>query len=129
MSPPKRTGLARCVASFGCALRGLWILVATQANARIHAAATVLTICAGFWLGLTRLEWCAIIGVIGLVWAAEGLNTALEFLTDLVSPGHHPLAGKAKDVAAGAVLAAAMAAAAVGAIIFGPKLLMLARGS
>ena len=128
MSPPKRTGLARCVASFGYAWRGLRILLATQANARVHAAATVLAICAGFWFGLTRLEWCAIVGVIGLVWTAEGLNTALEFLTDLVAPEHHPLAEKAKDVAAGAVLAAAMAAATVGAIIFGPKILALARG-
>ena len=128
MSPPKRTGLARCVASFGYAVRGLCILVKTQANARVHGAATVLAIGAGFWFELTRLEWCAIIGVIGLVWAAEGLNTALEFLTDLVSPEHDPLAGKAKDVAAGAVLAAAISAAAVGAIIFGPKVLALLRG-
>ena len=123
MSPPKRTGLAGRVASFGFALRGLRILVATQANARIHAVATVLTVGAGFWFALTRMEWCAVIAAIGLVWTAEGLNTALEFLTDLVSPEQHPLAGKAKDVAAGAVLAASIAAAAIGVIIFGPKLL------
>ena len=123
MSPPKRTGLAGRVASFGCALRGLWILVATQANARIHAVATLLVIGAGFWFGLTRLEWCAVVAAIGLVWTAEGLNTALEFLTDLVSPEQHPLAGKAKDVAAGAVLAASIAAVAIGAIIFGPRLM------
>ena len=122
MSPPKRTGLAARVASFGYALRGLWILVATQANARIHAVATVLVIGAGFWCALTRLEWCVVLAAIGLVWIAEGLNTALEFLTDLASPEHHPLAGKAKDVAAGAVLAASIAAAVIGAIIFGPKL-------
>ena len=122
MSPPKRTGLAGRVASFGFALRGLWILVATQANARIHAVATLLVIGAGFWFALTRMEWCAVVAAIGLVWIAEGLNTALEFLTDLVSPEHHPLAGKAKDVAAGAVLAASIAAAVIGAIIFGPKL-------
>ena len=123
MSPPKRTGLAGRVASFGYALRGLWILVATQANARIHAVATVLVISAGFWFALTRMEWCALVAAIGLVWTAEGLNTALEFLTDLVAPEHHPLAGKVKDVAAGAVLAASAAAAVIGAIIFGPKLL------
>ena len=123
MSPPKRTGLAGRVASFGFALRGLRILVATQANARIHAVATVLTVGAGFWFALTRMEWCAVIAAIGLVWTAEGLNTALEFLTDLVSPEQHPLAGKAKDVAAGAVLAASITAVVIGAIIFGPKLL------
>ena len=69
-----------------------------------------------------RLEWCAIVAAIGLVWTAEGLNTALEALTDLVSPGEHPLAGRAKDMAAGAVLCAAIAAAIIGAIIFLPKL-------
>ncbi len=122
MSPPKRTGLAGRVASFGFALRGLRTLVATQANARIHAVATVLAIAAGFWFALTRMEWCAVVAAIGLVWTAEGLNTALEFLTDLASPEHHPLAGKTKDVAAGAVLAASIAAAVIGAIIFGPKL-------
>ena len=123
MIPPKRTGLARLVASFGYALRGLWTLLATQANARVHVGASVLVIVAGFWFGLTRLEWCAIVAAIGLVCTAEGLNTAFEFLTDLVSPEHHPLAEKAKDVAAGAVLVASIAAAVIGAIIFGPKLL------
>jgi diacylglycerol kinase (ATP) len=124
--PPKRTGIAGLVASFGYALIGLRTQFTTQANARIHALATVLVVAAGFWCGLARLEWCAIIAAIGLVWTAEGLNTALEFLTDLVSPEHHPLAEKAKDVAAGAVLTASIAAMVIGAIIFVPKLLALA---
>ena len=122
MNPPKHTGLAGRVASFGFAFRGVRTLLATQANARIHAVATALVIAAGFRFGLTRMEWCAAIAAIGLVWTAEGLNTALEFLTDLVSPEHHPLAEKAKDVAAAAVLVAAIAAAVIGAIIFGAKL-------
>lgn len=126
MSPPsKRTGIAGFVASVGYALRGLRTQFATQVNTRIHAVATVLVVALGFWCGLTRLEWCAIVAAIGLVWTAEGLNTALEFLTDLVSPEHHPLAEKAKDVAAGAVLAAAIAAAVIGALIFLPKLVAL----
>ena len=125
MNPPKRTGLAGRVASFGHALRGLRVLVATQANARIHVVATVLAIVAGCSFGLMPLEWCAVAAAIGIVWLAEGLNTALEFLTDLVLPEQHPLAGKAKDVAAGAVLAASIAAAGIGAIIFGPKLWLL----
>jgi diacylglycerol kinase (ATP) len=61
-----------------------------------------------------------------LVLTAEGLNTALEFLTDLVSPEYQPLAEKAKDVAAGAVLVASLAAGVIGAIIFLPKLAALA---
>ena len=56
------------------------------------------------------------------VWAAELVNTAIEALTDLASPAYHPLAGKAKDVAAGAVLLAALGALMVGVLVFGPKL-------
>jgi diacylglycerol kinase len=120
--PPKRPGLAGFLARVGYAWRGLRIQVATQANTRIHAAATAAVIGAGFWCGLARWEWCAIVAAIGLVWTAEGLNTALEVLTDLVSPEYHPLAEKAKDVAAGAVLAASLAASVIGAIVFLPKM-------
>lgn len=66
-----------------------------------------------------------VVFAIVLVLAAEGFNTALEHLTDLVSPDYHPLAGKAKDVAAGAVLLAAIGAATVGILIFGSKILAL----
>jgi diacylglycerol kinase (ATP) len=62
---------------------------------------------------------------IAIVWTAEALNTALEYLTDLASPDYHPLAGRAKDVAAGAVLISALGAAAIGLIVFGPHLLKL----
>ena len=123
--PPKRTGFAGLVASVGYSLRGLRTQFATQVNVRIHAAATGLVVTAGFWCGLARLEWCAVVAAIALVWTAEGLNTALEFLTDLVSPEYHPLAEKAKDVAAGAVLTASIGAAVIGAIIFLPKLAAL----
>lgn len=117
--PDPRGRLAR---SFGHAFRGLGILLRTQANARIHAGATVLVVAAGFWLRISREEWCAVTAAVGLVWLAEGLNTAIEALVDLISPGVHPLAGCAKDVAAGAVLCAALAALVVGALVFGPRI-------
>ena len=60
-----------------------------------------------------------------MVWAAEAANTALEFLADAVSPERHPLVGKAKDVAAGAVLIAAIGAAAIGILVIGPHVLRL----
>ena len=60
---------------------------------------------------------------VAIVWAAEALNTAIEFLADLASPEPHPLAAKAKDVAAGAVLVAAIGSAIVGVIVFGPYVL------
>lgn len=114
--------------SFRWAFRGLGHCLRTQPNARIHAAATAVALALGFWLGLARWEWCAVLAVTGLVWAAELFNTAIEGLVDLVSPERQPLAGRIKDVAAGAVLAAAIAAALVGAIIFLPKLWALAAG-
>jgi diacylglycerol kinase (ATP) len=121
-NPPSR---GRLIRSFGYAFRGIATMLATQANARIHAAATVAVIVAGAGLKISPLEWCAVVLAIGLVWAAEGFNTAIEALVDLASPEIHPLAGRAKDVAAGAVLCAAIAAAIVGAVIFVPKVLHL----
>ena len=109
--------------SFGYAFRGLAICFRTQANARIHAVATVLVVALGFTLKLATWEWCAVVLSIASVWVAECFNTALEGVVDLVSPERQPLAGRIKDLAAGAVLAAAIGAAVVGAIIFGPKLL------
>ncbi len=111
--------------SLRCAFRGVLVLLRTEHNARIHFVATVGAVGAGWSLRISRIEWCAVIGAIGLVWMAEGLNTAVEAVVDLVSPEHHPLAGRAKDLAAGAVLCAAIAALAIGLIIFGPRLLAL----
>lgn len=114
--------LRRRLNSFRYAFQGLADLFRSQANARIHLAATFLVLALGFWLGISRLEWAALAFCIALVLAMEAMNTALEYLTDFVSPGQHPLAGKAKDAAAAAVLIAAAGAAVVGAIVFLPKL-------
>ena len=109
--------------SFGHAFRGLKVLVQTQHNARIHAVATALVVGAGALLRISSVEWALIVLAIVCVWAGEALNTAVEFVVDLASPEQHPLAAKAKDVAAGAVLIAAIGAAIVGAIVFGPYIL------
>ncbi|NEL61332.1 diacylglycerol kinase family protein, partial [Escherichia coli] len=92
----------------------------SQHNAWIHAIATFAVIVAGLFFGLTKAEWCWIILAITSVWTAETLNTAFEFLTDVASPEYHPVAGKAKDVAAGAVLITAIGAALIGLVIMGP---------
>ena len=125
-APPASRG--RLARSFGYAFRGVGMMIRTQANARIHAVATLFAVGGGFWFGISRGEWCAVISAIGLVWMAEGLNTALEAVVDLVSPEQHPLAGQAKDVAAGAVLCAAFAAFAIGVLIFGPRVWALVVG-
>jgi diacylglycerol kinase (ATP) len=107
------------------ALRGVSVMLRTQQNAWLHAVATVVVIGTGFLVRLSVGEWCWIVLAIMSVWTAEALNTAVEFLTDVASPDFHPTAEKAKDVAAGAVLLAACGAAAIGALILGPRLLSL----
>ncbi|NML65775.1 diacylglycerol kinase family protein [Hymenobacter sp. RP-2-7] len=120
--PARRPGLLRRrAASFGHALRGVTVALRTELHLQFHAAASVVVLALGAYLGLSRLEWALVALAVGGVWTAELVNTAIEALTDLVSPGYHPLAGKTKDVAAGAVLLAALAALAVGLLVFGPK--------
>ena len=114
--------------SFGYAFRGVVTLLATQHNAWIHAAASVAVVGLGVALGVNRLEWALLIFAIALVWAAEGLNTALEWLCDVAAPEYNPLVKKAKDVAAAAVLLAAIGSALIGLLVFGPRLLALLVG-
>ncbi len=109
--------------SFGYAFSGIRTLIMSQPNARIHAAATVIVMAGAFILGLSRLEWCVIILAVAAVWAAEALNTALEYLADAASPEFHPLVKKAKDVAAGGVLVTALGSVVVGLLVFGPRIL------
>jgi Diacylglycerol kinase len=108
--------------SFKYAFKGWAYVLRTQKNAWIHLAATTLVIAVGVWLGISRYEWAIILLVIGIVWIAEFLNTALEAILDIASPERHPLARIAKDVGAAAVLIAAVVAIAVGLIILGPPL-------
>lgn len=115
--------LRQRIDSFRYAFQGMADLFRTQPNSQFHLAAAVLVVGAGYWLQLSRIEWVAIVLCIALVIALEALNTGLEYLTDLVSPDYHPLAGKAKDAGAAAVLIGAIGAAIVGLLIFGPKLL------
>lgn len=77
----------------------------------------------GWWCGLARWEWISVALAAGGVWTAEALNTALEWLVDLAHPEWAEPAGRIKDVAAAAVLLAALAAAAVGVLVFGPRAL------
>ncbi|MDF7822557.1 diacylglycerol kinase family protein [Pontiellaceae bacterium B12227] len=111
--------LSERLRSFRYAFNGLWVLLKTQHNAWIHLIATVAVIGAGFFFGIRRDEWCWLVIAIAGVWTAEAFNTALEFLADAVHPEKHPLVGKAKDAAAGAVLISAIGSVAIGLLIFG----------
>jgi len=110
------------IRSIKCALNGIKVMISSQQNAWIHALATMLVVIFGIHFGLTKSEWCWIILAAITVWTAEALNTAFEFLTDVASPKFHPLAAKAKDVAAGAVLITAIGSIIIGLLIFSPYL-------
>ena len=114
--------IRRRLLSFKYAFQGLAYLFRSQPHARFHALAATLVIGLGWWLRINRTEWCLLTLCIGSVLAAEAFNTALEELTNLVSPDYHELAGRAKDVAAAAVLLTAFAALIVGSLVFIPKL-------
>jgi len=106
-----------------CAIKGIGVMLRSQHNAWIHAAATVVVCAAGLFFGLSTSEWCWIVLAIVAVWTAEALNTAFEFLTDVASPSFHPVAGRAKDVAAGAVLISALGSVVIGVLVLGPHML------
>lgn len=117
--------LKRRLKAFKYALDGLVDLIKTQPNARIHLFVTVGVVGAGIFFNLSVPEWCLITLTVAVVVAAEAFNTALEYLTNLVSPDYHPLAGKTKDVAAAGVLIVAIGAVIIGLIIFLPKIYVL----
>lgn len=114
--------LKKRIDSFGFAFKGIVTLLQTQPNAQIHIVAIFIVSILGFLLKISTTDWCFVIFAFSMVLAAEAFNTAIEFIVDLVSPQYHPLAGKAKDVAAAAVLLTAVGAALVGMIVFVPKL-------
>jgi diacylglycerol kinase (ATP) len=109
--------------AFGHAFRGWWHVLQTQHNAWIHSVVATMIVGVGLWVGLSPRDWAIVVLTIAMVFTAEFINTAIEAVVDLASPVKHPLAKVGKDVGAGAVLVAALAAALVGLLILGPPLL------
>jgi diacylglycerol kinase (ATP) len=110
------------IRSFRHAVVGILRMIRSQHNAWIHAVATLIVLAAALFFHISAADWCWIILAISIVWTAEALNTAFEFLADAASPEFQPLVRDAKDVAAGAVLITASAASIIGVIIFWPYL-------
>lgn len=106
--------------SFKYAIKGIVDLFQSQPNARIHLFVFFIVVLVGNYFQLSIIEWCLIALVSSTVLAAEAANTAIEYLTDLVSPEYHHLAGKAKDAAAASVLFTAIGAVIIGLFIFLP---------
>jgi diacylglycerol kinase len=111
--------------AFVNAFNGVKFVFNTQRNAKLHLFVTILVVLVGIFFNLSLSQWIDIVLVIGLVWAAECMNTAVEKLTDLASPEYHILARIAKDCAAAAVLMTSITAVIVGLLIFIPKLIIL----
>lgn len=109
--------------SFRYAAAGIYFMLRTQRNIRIHLTAGLVAYCLGIWLGLSALEFAAITIVVGMVVVCEMFNTAVENAVDLATHRRHPLAKAAKDVAAAAVLVSATVAVVVGVLLIGPKLI------
>jgi len=108
--------------SFRCASEGLIYVLRQERNARLHLLAALLTILLGIWLDLSNTEWALISLAIAMVFVGEMFNTVVEVSIDMITVDEHPLAKVAKDVAAGAILLASLAAAIIGALIFVPHL-------
>lgn len=117
--------LRKRLRSFKFAGNGIRLLIAHEHNAWIHCFAAVCVTIAGCCLGLSTTEWIAVVFAIAMVLAAEAVNSSIEALADLVSPGYNEAIKRTKDLAAGAVLILAIGAAIVGLIIFVPKILAL----
>lgn len=109
--------------AFKHAFSGLFYVFKTQKNAWIHAIATILVAILAIILRLPALHLAILIIIIGLVWAAEALNTSIEALIDLISPDQHPLAKIAKDTGAASVLILSIAAVLIGLLILGPPII------
>ena len=108
--------------SFRYALRGFGYALQAERNVLIHSCAAVLVLLLSAWLRLTNIEWLLIVVAIALVFIAELFNTVVELMIDLITTERSPLARRAKDIAAGAVLVAALTATAIGCAVLGPPL-------
>ena len=113
----------KVIRSFRFAGQGIIDLFRYENNAKVHLLLAGIVLVAGIFLHVSRTEWSIILTQIGLVWAAEAFNTAIEKLCDFVSPGQHPQIKAIKDLSSGAVLILAITAVAVGVFILGGKLL------
>lgn len=114
----KGFSLVKRAKSFTHAGRGIGIFIRTTHNAWLHIAAFLAVLALAYLFSITKTEWLMVILASGMVFAAEAFNTAIEIDIDLTSPEYHPFARDTKDVAAGAVLIAAITAAIIGCVVF-----------
>jgi diacylglycerol kinase (ATP) len=117
--PARFSALAR-VKSFAYAIDGIGFMLRTQHNAWLHAVATVAVITLAVVMNVSASDWRWLVAAMATVWVAETINTAVEYVCDVVSPGYNEAVKRAKDIAAGGVLLAAIGAFTIGVLTFLP---------
>jgi|SRR5690606_4107758 len=120
---PRESFLKNRIRSIGFALKGMFVLLRTEASIKIQFFIALLMAAAGFYFEISATEWCIQLLAIGLVMGVEGVNTAIEKLSDYVQPEKDPAIGLIKDVSAGAVMIVSIVACTIGLIIYVPKLI------
>jgi len=120
----EKFSIKKRIKSFKYAFNGFKVLISEEHNSRIHIAISILVIILGFMLSISPSEWVSIFFAIGLVFATESINSAIENLADFVSPQKNDLIKKAKDLSAFAVLFSAIISVIIGLIIFLPKIMV-----
>ncbi len=121
MLKTKDSFIVNRIKSVGWAFKGAVILFKTEASIKIQLFIAAVVTIAGFYYDISAYEWIIQTAMIGLVMSIEGINTAIEYLSDFVHPEHHKSIGRIKDVAAGGVFIASVTAVIVAIIIYYPK--------
>lgn len=122
MDKKKESFLINRIKSIGYAYKGAVYLLRTEASIQVQMVIAIAVTIAGFYFQITKTEWLIQIGFIGLVMGLEGVNTAVEYIADFIHPERHIIIGRIKDIAAGAVFLASIAAVIAAAIIYFPRL-------
>ncbi|WP_456442184.1 diacylglycerol kinase [Psychroserpens sp.] len=118
----KESFLVNRIKSIGYAFKGAAYLVKTESSIKIQVFIAIAVTIAGFYFDISKTEWLIQIGFIGLVMSSEGMNTAVEYISDFIHPDRHDSIGRIKDIAAGAVFIAATCATIAALIIYIPKI-------
>jgi diacylglycerol kinase (ATP) len=120
---PQRFTLVARFRSFSYAVQGIGFMLKTQHNAWLHAIATLVVITLATYCDINTSDWRWLVVAIAMVWMAETMNTAVEYVCDVVSPNYSQAVKHAKDIAAGSVLIAAAGAMLIGMLTFWPYLI------
>lgn len=119
---PEESFLVNRIKSIGFAFKGLFVLLRTESSIQIQFVIGLVVTVAGFYFNISNTEWMLQYICVGLIMGIEGLNTAIEKLSDFVQPEFDEKIGLIKDISAGAVMVVSIISVIVGCIIYVPKI-------